>query len=413
MNSVIVVGAGQAGLSVAAKLRALGYSGSILIIGEEDLPPYERPPLSKGYLLGKIERERLLLRPADFYRAHGIDLVTGKRVRKIDRRGRRVVLDEATFAFDRLVLATGATPRRLRAAFGGGLVGVHVLRTFSDIEGIAADCRPGAKALVIGGGYIGLEAAATFRTLDMSVTLIEVADRILQRVAARETSDFVRALHQSKGVNIMEGVGLTRLTGNGRVTGAMLSNGTELDVDLVLVGIGVEPADRLAADCGLATDGGILVDARGQTSDPLIHAVGDCARFPFAGVQVRLESVQNAVDQAEVAAADMVGAGRDYAPVPWFWSDQYELKLQIAGLNSGYDAVVARAGKRPGSASHWYFRGGRLLAVDAMNEPAAFMLGRRLLEAGSSVSSAEIADPTIDLKLLLRPARHKEIAAQL
>ena len=161
MNSVIVVGAGQAGLSVAAKLRALGYSGSILIIGEEDLPPYERPPLSKGYLLGKIERERLLLRPADFYRAHGIDLVTGKRVRKIDRRGRRVVLDEATFAFDRLVLATGSTPRRLPAAFGGGLAGVHVLRTFSDIEGIAADCRPGAKALVIGGGYIGLEAAAT------------------------------------------------------------------------------------------------------------------------------------------------------------------------------------------------------------------------------------------------------------
>lgn len=407
ISRIVIVGAGQAALSLATRLRALGHSGPLVMIGEEELPPYERPPLSKGYLLGKIERERLVLRPVDFYREHNIELVTGQRVREIDRAGQRVLTDAGAYGYDRLVLATGATPRRLTAAIGGALVGVHVLRTFSDIEAIAGHCRPRARALVVGGGYIGLEAAAAFRALDMDVTVIELAERILKRVAARETADFVRDLHVSRGVRIREGVELARLVGDNRISGAVLSDGTELEVDIVLAGIGVDPADRLAADCGLATDGGIVVDARARTSDPLIYAVGDCTRFPFAGAQVRLESVQNAVDQAEAAAAEMMGEGRDYMPVPWFWSDQFDLKLQIAGLNTGYEAVVARAGKRLGAASHWYFKGGRLLAVDAMNEPAAFMLGRRLLEAGSTVPTAAIADPAVELKSLLGLARHQ------
>lgn len=405
MHEIVIVGAGQAGLSVAAKLRALGCTSPILMIGEEKLPPYERPPLSKGYLLGKIERERLLLRPLSFYRDHGIELVTGQRVRRIDRARRRVVLDGGTYPYERLVLATGAIPRRIPAVRGGDLVGVHVLRTFSEIEAIAKDCRPGAKTLVVGGGYIGLEAAAAFRKLDMSVMLIELADRILQRVAARETSDVLRELHRANGVDIREGVGLTKLVGDGKVTGAVLSDGTELDADLVLVGIGVDPADELAAECGLETDAGILVDNHARTSDASIYAVGDCTRFPFNGRLIRLEFVQNAIDQAEAAAANILSQEQEYTPVPWFWSDQYDLKLQIAGLNSGYDTVVRRPGKRPGSASHWYFGGERLLAVDALNDPAAFMFGRRLLQSGLSVAASSIADTSTDLKSVWEESR--------
>jgi 3-phenylpropionate/trans-cinnamate dioxygenase ferredoxin reductase subunit len=405
MHEIVIIGAGQAGLSVAAKLRAMDYAAPILMIGEEELPPYERPPLSKSYLLGKIERERLLLRPAAFYHDHGIELVTGKRVNAICRDARRVILDGASHGYQRLVLATGAVPRRLSAALGGDLDGVHVLRTFSDIEAIAADCQPGAKALVIGGGYIGLEAAAAFSKLDMSVTLIELADRILKRVAAHETSNVLRAIHAANGVDIREGVGLARLVGERNVTGAILSDGTQLEVDFVLVGIGVDPADQLAAACGLETDSGILVDTRARTSDPYVYAVGDCARFPFGESLIRLESVQNAIDQAEAAAADILGAGQDYVPVPWFWSDQYDLKLQIAGLNTGYDNIIARPGKREGSASHWYFVGERLLAVDAMNDPAAFMLGRRLLEAQVSIAPEAVADVSCDLKSLWKPQR--------
>jgi 3-phenylpropionate/trans-cinnamate dioxygenase ferredoxin reductase subunit len=401
MDKIVIIGAGQAGLSVATRLRALGHDGPMMMIGEEYMPPYERPPLSKAYLLGKIGRERLQLRPDDFYRDKAIELITGRRVEKIDRAGRRVIFDDGAYSYDRLVLATGAVPRRLPAAIGGELAGVHVLRTFSDVEAIACRCQPGAKALVVGGGYIGLEAAAAFRTLGMPVTLIELSDRILQRVAAPQTSAFVNALHEEKGVTIRTGLGLARLTGDRQVSGAVLSDGAVLEADLVLVGIGVDPADRLAADCGLETDGGIVVDGRGRTIDPAIYAAGDCTRFPYGGGLVRLESVQNAIDQAEAVAADLLGQGRDYAPIPWFWSDQYDLKLQIAGLNTGYEAVVARPGKRAGSVSHWYFGGDRLLAVDAINDPAAFMLARRLLEGGHFVSPVAIADPATDLKSLL------------
>jgi 3-phenylpropionate/trans-cinnamate dioxygenase ferredoxin reductase subunit len=235
----------------------------------------------------------------------------------------------------------------------------------------------------------------------LQVTLVEMADRILQRVAAPETSDYFRALHQSHGVTIREGVGLDHLLGQGHVTGARLTDGTELEVDLVIVGVGIAPATALAEAAGLEIENGIKVDAQGHTSDPAIWAAGDCASFPWRGGRIRLESVPNAIDQAECVADNIMGAGKDYEAKPWFWSDQYDVKLQIAGLNAGYDRTLVRPGDKPGSQSVWYFRGDTLLAVDAMNDPRAYMIGKRLIEAGQSPAPAAVADPATPLKSLM------------
>ncbi|MGB5868942.1 MAG: FAD-dependent oxidoreductase, partial [Albidovulum sp.] len=262
-------------------------------------------------------------------------------------------------------------------------------------------CRAGARALIVGGGYIGLEAAAVASKLGLEVTLIEAAPRILQRVAAPETSDYFRALHSAHGVTIIEGTGLDRLTGEGNVTGAVLADGREIAADLVIVGIGILPNSELAEAAGLAIENGIRTDAQGRTSDPAIWAAGDCASFPHNGGRIRLESVGNAIDQAEVVAENMMGAGKAYLAKPWFWSDQYEVKLQIAGLNSGYDRIITRKGEDT-AVSFWYYQGDRLLAVDAMNDGRAYMIGKRLIEAGRSSDPAVIADPAADLKALLK-----------
>ncbi len=252
----------------------------------------------------------------------------------------------------------------------------------------------------MGGGYIGLEAAAVCAKLGMQVTLIEMAPRILQRVAAPETSDFFRDLHRQNGVDIREGVGLDCLLGDDRVTGAHLTDGTELLLDMVIVGIGITPATTVAEMCDLNIDNGIAVDLYGRTSDPDIYAAGDCASFPYKGGRIRLESVQNAIDQAEIVARNMIGEEAEYHPSPWFWSDQYDVKLQISGLNAGYDQVVVR--EKHGARSHWYYKGNTLLAVDAMNAPRAYMVGKRLLEAGKSPSPETVADTSIVIKDLLR-----------
>jgi 3-phenylpropionate/trans-cinnamate dioxygenase ferredoxin reductase subunit len=256
--------------------------------------------------------------------------------------------------------------------------------------------------LIVGGGYIGLEAAAVASKLGLKVTLLEMADRILQRVAAPETSDYFRELHISKGVDIREGLGLDRLLGDERVTGASLTDGSQIDVDFVIAGVGILPADHLASNAGIEIENGIKTNAFGQTSDPHIWAAGDCASYPAGGIQRRLESVQNAIDQSELVAENILGAGKSYDPKPWFWSDQYDVKLQIAGLNIGFDKVVTRAGDKDGAVSHWYYDGDKLLAVDAMNDPRAYMVGKRLIEAGKSPSSEAIASPKTDLKELLK-----------
>jgi 3-phenylpropionate/trans-cinnamate dioxygenase ferredoxin reductase subunit len=403
MTGVVVIGAGQAGASLVAKLRDEGYQGAITLVGDEPVPPYQRPPLSKKYLLGEMSAERLYLRPERYYSDARIDLRLGTRVTGIDRAGRAVMLGDKRLQYEHLVLATGSVPRRLPSAIGGDLDGVHVVRTLSDVDRMSPGFDPGARLLIVGGGYIGLEAAAVAASRGMTVTLVEMADRILGRVAAPETAAYFRALHQRHGVDIREGVGLERLTGDGqgRVRGARLGDGTEMEVDMVVVGVGILPDTRLAESAGLEIDNGIAVDAQGRTSDPAIWAVGDCASFPHEGARLRLESVPNAIDMAECVAGNILGAETAYVPKPWFWSDQYDVKLQIAGLNTGYDRIVTR--DTGNATSFWYYRGDRLLAVDAMNDPRAYMVGKRLIEAGKTADPAIVADPAADLKSLLTP----------
>ena len=404
MPHVVVVGAGQAGASLVAKLRAQGFDGQITLIGAEKVPPYQRPPLSKAYLLGDMAQERLYLRPADFYADQDIALRLDSRVTGVDAAAKTVTLsDGEVLGYDDLALTVGAHPRTLPAAIGGMLDGVFAVRDLSDADAMAPAFTAGKRVLIIGGGYIGLEAAAVASKLGLQVTLVEMADRILQRVAAPQTSDYFRALHQSHGVDIREGVGLDRLLGDDHVNGAVLTDGTELEIDFAVVGVGINPATILADSAGLDVGNGITTDSHGRTSDPHIWAAGDCASCLFHGQTIRLESVGNAIDQAEVVAVNIAGGDQAYAPKPWFWSDQYDCKLQIAGLNLGYTDVVVRMGEAEGVQSNWYYNGDTLLAVDAMNDPRNYMIGKRLIEAGRSPDPAVITDPATDMKALLKP----------
>ncbi|MEM8730425.1 MAG: FAD-dependent oxidoreductase [Pseudomonadota bacterium] len=347
-----------------------------------------------------MTQDRLYLRPESFYAEQGITLRLGQAVTAIDTDARTVSYGDEVLPYDQLALTTGSVPRRLPSAIGGDLDGVYEVRTLADVDAMAQSVNPGARALIVGGGYIGLEAAAVAAKKDMQVVLVEMADRILQRVAAPQTSAYFRKLHGDHGVDIREGVGLSRLLGEGHVTGAELTDGTVLEVDLVIVGVGIAPATDLAAAAGLRIDDGIWTDAFGRTSDPRIWAAGDCCSFPHGSGRLRLESVPNAIDQAEVVAQNMLGAEVPYQATPWFWSDQYDVKLQIAGLNAGYTEVVERRTDDL-SVSFWYFADGRLIAVDAMNDPRAYMVGKRLIEANESADPAVVADPASNLKALL------------
>ena len=400
MGHVVVVGAGQAGSSCVAKLRNSGFEGQITLIGEEPVPPYQRPPLSKAYLLGDMALERMFLRPETFYSENNIELRMSTRVDAINASEQTILIGDETLHYDDLVLTTGSTPNRLPGSIGGALDGVFVVRDLADVDAMAARFVEGAKVLIVGGGYIGLEAASVASKLGLQVTLVEMAERILQRVAAPETSNYFRELHSSHGVDLREGIGLDRLIGEDAVEGARLTDGSELDVDFVIVGVGIAPASGLAIAAELIIENGIKVDAYGRTSDPHIWAAGDCASFPYRDTRIRLESVPNAIDQAEVVAENIMGAAKDYVAKPWFWSDQYDVKLQIAGLNTGYDRVVTR---RTGDAvSFWYYAGATLLAVDAANDPRGYMIGKRLIEAGKSPSPEVIAEPETDMKALLK-----------
>ncbi|WP_158965284.1 NAD(P)/FAD-dependent oxidoreductase [Chachezhania sediminis] len=402
MSHIVVIGAGQAGASLVAKLRKDGFDGQVTLIGAEPVPPYQRPPLSKAYLLGDMALERLFLRADHFYPDEKIDLKLGAPVTAIDPVAKTVTVGDEVISYDQLALTTGSAPRRLPASIGGDLDGVFVMRDLADADAMAPVVVEGRKALIVGGGYIGLEAAAVAAKRGVQVTLVEMADRILQRVAAPQTSDYFRALHAGHGVDIREGVGLERLIGTGgQVTGAKLSDGTEIDVDFVVVGVGIVPETTLAQAAGLAIDNGIAVDEHGRTSDASIWAAGDCASFPYGASRLRLESVPNAIDMAECVAGNMLGGNTVYVPKPWFWSDQYDVKLQIAGLNGGYTSVVTRPGEGQ-TMSFWYYAGDRLVAVDAMNDPRGYMVGKRLIEAGKTADPVKVADPATDLKELMK-----------
>lgn len=400
MSHFIVIGAGQAGQSIVTTLRGQGFDGEITLIGDEPVPPYQRPPLSKAYLLGDMDLDRLYLRPLSYYADETIDLRIGASVTALDPVAKTITVDGEQLSYDKLALATGSAPRLLPASIGGTLQGVYTMRTLADADAIEPKFKEGASVLIVGGGYIGLEAAAVAAKKGLKVTLVEMSDRILQRVASKETSDYFRALHQSHGVDLREGVGLETLVGDTRVNAAKLTDGTTLDVDFVIVGVGITPNTQLAELAGLVLDNGIMTDRHSCTSNPDIFAAGDCASFPHMGHQMRLESVGNAIDQGAVVAKNMLGQAVDYTPKPWFWSDQFDVKLQIAGLSTGHDQVVIR--ETEGTRSHWYYKDGALIAIDAMNDPRGYMVAKRLIEGGKSADPALVADPATDLKALMR-----------
>ncbi|GAA6207476.1 FAD-dependent oxidoreductase [Cognatishimia sp. WU-CL00825] len=402
-KKIVVVGAGQAGFSVCENLRKLGFSGELTLIGQESAPPYQRPPLSKGYLLGDMALERMYLRPLSFYKDQAIDLVLSNAVTEIDVAGQKVRLaDGAAKAYDSLVLATGSSPIQLPAAIGGASQGVFYVRNLADVDELSRAVKPDANALIVGGGYIGLEAAAVAAKLKMKVTLVEAGERILGRVASAETAAYFRDLHQGHGVQILEGVKLEALhTENRHVVGASLSDGRKLPVDLAIVGIGIRPNVALAESAGLTLDNGILVDEQCRTSDKNIFAAGDCACFPLGDKLARLESVGHAIDQAATVARVLCGQEASYIAKPWFWSDQFDTKLQIVGLSSRYDQIVKRT-SATGALSIWYYKGPKLLAVDAMNDPRAYMVAKRLIESGKSPQPSDVSNLELDLKQLLR-----------
>lgn len=404
---MVIVGAGQAGFQVAASLRGDGHAGPITLLGAETHPPYQRPPLSKGLLLGKIARERLLFRQPDFYAAQAIDLRLGTTVAAIDRDARAVVTGAGErIAYDALVLATGTRVRPLPVP-GADLAGVLYLRTIDDCEELARRIATAQRVVVIGGGFIGLEVAAAVRLLGRPVTVLEAADRLMGRVVAPVISDFYADLHRGRGVELVLCARIAALEGAaGGVRAVAMADGVRHPADLVVVGIGVLPNVELAEAAGLACANGIVVDGHGRTADPAIYACGECTSHPsrFAGGMVRLESVQNAVDQAKAVAAAIVGRPESYDEVPWFWSDQYEVKLQMVGLSAGHDRQVVRGDPASDRFSVCYFRHGRLIAIDSVNRPGDHMIGRRLLTAGVGVRPEDAADPSFDLKQLLAAA---------
>ncbi|RJE88018.1 NAD(P)/FAD-dependent oxidoreductase [Paracoccus onubensis] len=397
---IVILGAGQAAASMAARLRANGHHGPLTVIGAEAAAPYQRPPLSKAYLLGDMSLDRLTLRAPEWWQEQEITLRLNECARSIDRETQEIVTEKGRIGYDILALTLGASPRRLPENIGGTLAGVHVIRNLADVDHLAPELQSGRRLVVVGGGYIGLEAAAVARKLGLDVALVEAAPRILSRVAAAETADMIRELHRKHGVEIIENVGVSRLNGDKRVSGVTLQNGRTLPADLVVTGIGVAPETALAQEAGLAVENGIAVDEYGQSSDPAIWAAGDCASFPHLGKRIRLESVGNAIDMAELVADNICGARKPYVAKPWFWSDQFDAKLQIAGLGNGHDHIVTRAGDRPHSGSVWYYSASRLLAVDALNDPRAYMIGKRLIEAGRS-PTPEAIGAAADLKALL------------
>ena len=379
---IVIIGAGQAGVACAAKLRALAPQSLITIIGEEAHLPYQRPPLSKAFLSGELPAERLTLKPQNWFEDQSIRLITAQPVQRIDRQAQRVHLANSdTLHYDKLVLCTGSRPRPLPQSIAPNQSRLYTLRGIDDARALQHELHTGRRALVIGGGYVGLEFAASASKAGLSVTLVEAAERILARVSSAATADYFRQLHTQHGVNILEGVTLEALSHEASGIRASLSNGQQLEADFIVVGIGALANDQLGQDCGLACQNGILINTQGQSSDAHIYAAGDCATLQSNGLTRRIESVQNAIEQGETAAYSVLALPAPPSKTPWFWSDQYDAKLQIAGLNTGYQRTEVKPGKRPDAQSVWYYAGDTLLAVDAINDPVTYMTVRRQLDA--------------------------------
>lgn len=400
-GTFVIVGASHASVQAVDTLRREGHAGRIVLVGDEPHLPYNRPPLSKKFLSGELERERLLLRSPQFYEQHSVETRLGVRVTAIDRGAQRLRLgDGDELTYDKLLLCVGSRPRLLEVP-GYDLAGIHYLRTIADVEAIRAELPTARRLVVVGAGYIGLEAAASARHLGLEATVLEMADRPMNRVVAPELSDFYTRRHEREGVRIHCNTSVTAFLGEGRVA-AVACGDRQFPADLVIVGVGILPDVSLAAAAGIRCENGVWVDEHCRTSDPNVYAAGDCTNHPSVryGRRVRLESVDNAVEQAKTASANMCGKAAIHAHVPWFWSDQYDVKLQIAGLSSGYDQAVVRGDPGSGSFALYYLAQGELLAVDAVNSPRDFMTGKKWIGERRHLDAAQLADTTLDLKTL-------------
>ena len=399
MSTTIIAGAGHAGGQTAISLRQAGYDGRVIVCGAEPVPPYQRPPLSKKYLSSELARERVFLRPESFYSRSDVELRLGNAIRTVDPEHRTVVLDDGdSLAFTDLVIATGSRPRRLDAP-GAELGNIFYLRTLEDADAIRAELVAGRRLAVVGGGYIGLEIASTAKRLGLEVCVIEAADRILGRVTAPEMSAYYTRAHRARGVNIRLSTAVAAFEGDGTVEGVNCGAET-IPADIVVMGIGIVPDVQLAASAGIRCDDGIVVDERCATSAARVYAVGDCTRHPnpILGRALRLESVHNALEQARTAAANIAGTPARYEQVPWFWSDQFDLKLQMVGMSQGYDTIVQRGSMDADDFAMFYLKDGVLIAVDAVNRPREFMACRKLVPERPHIDPSMLADESVPMQ---------------
>lgn len=399
---LIILGGGQAGAQAVASLRQEGFGGRILLVGGEPLPPYQRPPLSKAFLAGELPRERLLIKPEAFYQQQDVEVILGVAATGLNTGARELQLaDGRTLHYDQLLLATGGRPRHLECP-GAEHPRLHYLRTVADVERLRPGFQPGARLVVVGAGYIGLEVAAVATKRGLQVTVLEAAPRVLARVAGPEISAFFDRAHAEAGVVIHCNTGVSAIEGGSDLALVRTTNGDLVEADLVLAGVGLLPNVELAAAAGIACDNGILVDELGSTSAPGVLAAGDCTNHPNAiyGCRWRLESVHNAIEQAKTAAATMAGKPKPYAQVPWFWSDQYDIKLQTAGVNRGYDREVLRGDPATRSFAVFYLREGRLIAVDAVNRPAEFIATRMAIPGAQQVDIERLRDASLSPQAL-------------
>ena len=395
---IVIIGAGQAGAQAVATLRAEGFAGALTMVGDEPYAPYQRPPLSKAYLQGTFERERLFLKPDAFYAEARCELITGVTATAIDRTKKSVTLaDGRALSYDKLLLATGARVRKIPVP-GADLPGIFYLRGIADVDAMRAHFVPGARLAVVGGGYIGLEVAAVARKAGLDVTVFEALDRVMARAVSQVVSAFYESVHREAGVKFLMNTSVEAFEGAGKLA-AVRAGGKSYPADIALVGIGVLPNIELAKAAGLACDDGIVVDRHCATSDPAIFAAGDCTRHHGRdGNLIRLECVQNAIDQAKHAALAMAGKPVPYGEVPWFWSDQYDLKLQIAGLARPGDRIVVRGAPATRKFAVFHLREGVVAAVEAVNAAPEYIVGRKLIAEGQRVAPERLADQAIPMK---------------
>jgi 3-phenylpropionate/trans-cinnamate dioxygenase ferredoxin reductase subunit len=400
ISTVVIVGGGQAGAQAVDTLRREGFTRRLVLISDESMLPYQRPPLSKKFLSGEMPLERLLFRHRAFYDEHAVELKLGVRASRIEAGARRVALSNGEeIGYDRLLLCTGALPRRMSCP-GADLAGVHYLRNVDDAAAIGAGLKTGARVVIVGGGYIGLEIAATARAMGCAVAVLEMADRVMNRVVASSVSEYFENEHRAQGVKIVCNSRVVRFEGGGRVERVVCADGSTHPSDLLVVGIGALANSQLAADAGLKCDNGIVVDETCRTSDPAIFAAGDCSNFfsPRYQARIRLESVDNAFEQSKAAALNILDRPMAYDRVPWFWSDQYDNKLLIAGLSQGHDQQLTRGDAATRSFSVCYLKGGELLAVEAINHSKDYMAARTLIAKRFRPDLDKLANPEVALK---------------